>query len=76
MNSNPNPLVLLSVGHKAQESKVSSYFWLYLQTVGGCVCLALAIKPLSVYTVLKGSTRTEIANEELSIEWVLSQLKL
>lgn len=25
INSNPNPLVLLSVGHKAQESKVSSY---------------------------------------------------
>lgn len=24
INSNPNPLVLLSVGHKAQESKVSS----------------------------------------------------
>lgn len=78
INSNPNPLVLLSVGHKAQESKVSSYFlYLALSTKIWWLCgLASAIMPLGIYTALKVTTRTEIANKKPRSEHVLTQFKL
>lgn len=65
LNSNPNPLVLLSVGHKAQESKVSCCSQYLVLSIGIWWLCSLGIG----YEVVECIHCTKMCQQNWNCQW-------